>query len=226
MKAMSIAVLFAVWPAAAGAQMIPSPGGHQAGRGPGWEFALELLYQGSTNVGFEGGTSASLDDAFGFAFGAGYRFNEKLEIQFGIDWQEIDYDVRFQSTEDPDTQFTGRGELDVFTPRVTLNYNFLPGNVTPFVNAGIGWTFIDTNIPQGPPQGVCWWDPWWGPVCGLFQDTKDFDEFRYQLGGGVRWDFAPGYSLRFSYEKHWVDLDRASGSPDFDQFRLGFVFRY
>jgi hypothetical protein len=37
---------------------------------------------------------------------------------------------------------------------------------------------------------------------------------------------SPGYSLRFGYEKQWMDLSEATGTPDFDQFRLGVVFRY
>ena len=37
----------------------------------------------------------------------------------------------------------------------------------------------------------------------------------------MRWDLSTGYSMRLAYEKHWYDLDNAS--PDFDQFKLGFV---
>ena len=32
--------------------------------------------------------------------------------------------------------------------------------------------------------------------------------------------------MRLGYEKHWYDLGHASGTPDFDQIKLGVVFRY
>ena len=32
--------------------------------------------------------------------------------------------------------------------------------------------------------------------------------------------------MRLGYEKHWYDFENASGTPDFDQFKLGVVFRY
>ena len=38
------------------------------------------------------------------------------------------------------------------------------------------------------------------------------------------WDLSTGYSMRVAYEKHWYDLDNAS--PDFDQFKIGFMMRY
>jgi len=51
--------------------------------------------------------------------------------------------------------------------------------------AGIGWTWIDTNIPDGPPVGGCWWDPWWGYVCTTTYPTKTKSAFSYQATLGV-----------------------------------------
>jgi hypothetical protein len=58
------------------------------------------------------------------------------------------------------------------------------------------------------------------------QDTRSVDGFTYDLGIGLRWDLGPGYSLRATYEKHWLDLSEASGTPDIDQFRIGIAYRY
>lgn len=197
-------------------------------RGPGWEFGADVIYQLSQDIGFDGGSSASLDDDFGIVFNFGYRFSDQLELQMSLDWQDIDYDVNIVSAPPslPALQFSGSGSLEAFTPRVSLNYNFINGPITPFVNAGIGWSFIDTNIPSGRPQNVCWWDPWWGYICGTVQDTRSLDEFAYQAGLGLRWDLGPGYTLRFAYEKHWLDLSEATSTPDFDQFKLGIAYRY
>lgn len=202
-----------------------------ADRGVGWEFGADVIYQLSQDVDFEGGSSASLDDDFGLGLTFGYRFSDKLELQFALDWSDVDYDATLQTASNtnppiPLAPVRVSGSYEAFTPRVALHYNFTDGDITPFIKAGIGWSFIDTNIPEGRPQNVCWWDPWWGYICGTVQDTRSVDGFEYELGLGLRWDISPGYSLRASYEKHWLDLSEADGTPDLDQFKIGVVFRY
>jgi len=199
-----------------------------ADRGPGWEFGADLIYQLSQDIDFKGGSSASIDDDFGLTINFGYRFSDKLELQFALDWNDVDYDATLIT--DPPVGAPGQigvsGSYESFTPRVALHYNFMDGPLTPYVKAGIGWSFIDTNIPEGRPENVCWWDPWWGYICGNVQDTRSIDGFEYELGLGLRWDFGPGYSLRAGYEKHWLDLSEADGTPDVDQIRLGITYRY
>lgn len=225
--AMRVWLLLVLSPVVVSAQGVPSPGpSPERGRGTGWEFGGELFHQDGTRVGFGGGTSARLDDEPGIGFHLAYRFTEQVEVRFGVDWQEIDYELDTFRQGDPDDPLRVSGELEVATPRLGLVYNILPGSLTPWVGAGIGWSFVDTNIPEGPPQSACWWDPWWGFICGSFRDTHTFSDFTWHLGAGFRWDFAPGFTLRAGYEKHWVDVKNAEGTPDFDQLRVGIVFWY
>ena len=202
-----------------------------ADRDPGWEFGADVIYQLSQDVDFKGGSSASLDDDFGLTVNFGYRFSEKLELQFALDWSDVDYDATLQTTSNtnppiPTGEVRVSGSYEAFTPRASLHYNFLDGPITPFVKAGIGWSFIDTNIPEGRPQNVCWWDPWWGYICGTVQDTRSVDGFEYEVGVGLRWDLDGGLSLRAAYEKHWLDLSEADGTPDLDQIKIGIAYRY
>jgi len=97
--------------------------------------------------------------------------------------------------------------------------------LTPFVMGGVGWAFVDSNIPSGPPQGVCWWDPWYGYVCGYYQNTYTKDYFSYNLGIGARWDVVPDFFLRGSVGLQRVDLGRA-GTTDFvgGRLDLGYMF--
>ncbi|MES1262794.1 MAG: outer membrane beta-barrel protein, partial [Peristeroidobacter soli] len=168
-------------------------------------------------------TDVAFDDDIGFSLYAGYRQSSKLEFQFGLDWTTIDYVAKFPGV-NPGTEISVDTEMEAFTPFARANFNFMDGPITPYVTAGVGYSFIDTNIPDGPPQTGCWWDPWWGYICDTFQSTHSTDAFTYDLGLGVRWDLSTGYSMRLGYEKHWYDADK--GSPDFDRFRLGIVFRY
>lgn len=198
-----------------------------ADRQPGWDFGGELIYAFSQDINFEGGSHASIDDDLGVALSFVYRFNSRLELLIGLDWNSADYDVHVAPGDAlAGLGFDATGELEYWTPRVGVNFNFLEGPVTPYVTGAVGWSFIDTNIPDSPPQTACWWDPWWGYVCDTFQSTRNVEEFTYQAGVGLRWDVSPGYTMRLAYEKHWLDLGEATTTPDFDQFKLGIVFRY
>lgn len=195
-------------------------------RGPGWDFGADLIYQFSKDVHFEGGSTVSLNDDLGLGLTFGYRFNEHFELAFALDWQSINYTATLQSGLAPNLSADVSGDLEAFTPRIWANYNFLPGPLTPFVNAGIGWSWVDTNIPNSRVQVGCWWDPWWGYICTPYQSTKSIDDFVYQVGLGGRWDFPNGATLRLTYEKHWFDYSKATSTPNFDQIKLGLEYRY
>jgi opacity protein-like surface antigen len=194
-------------------------------RDPGWEFGGDLIYQDSQDIEGENGSTASLDSDLGIALTFGYRISERLEVAFGLDWNTIDYTANLESDTFPGLSVGVDGELESFTPRVGLNFNFLEGPITPYVTAMLGYSFIDTNIPDGPVQGGCWWDPWYGQVCGTWQSTRSIEELVYGAGLGLRWDLNDAFSMRFSYEKRWIDASDA-GSPDFDQLKLGLSVMY
>ncbi len=197
-----------------------------AEREPGWEFGAEAIYQFSTDVDFKRGSAASLDDDLGLAIVFAYRFNNRFDLQFSLDWNTVDYDVTVAPGGEGLLGFTGRGDLESFTPRVAGTFNILEGDITPYITAGAGWAFIDTNIPNGPPETSCWWDPWWGYYCGTFQNTRSVDNLTYNVGAGVRWDVSDTITLKLGYNRNWLDLKQASGTPGFDQIRLGVYGRY
>lgn len=198
-----------------------------ADRDTGWEFGGELLYQTSQDIEFEGGSSVSTDSDVGFALTFGYRINAHLEVQMGLDWTTVDYDATILGgTGNNNLAVTIEGEMETLTPRIGVNYNFIDGPFTPYVSGVIGYSFIDTNIPDGPPQIGCWWDPWYGEVCTAWQETRSVDEFMYGVGAGVRWDASDTLSFHLGYEKHWLDFSQAESGADFDQFKLGIAFMY
>ena len=199
---------------------------HAGGRDVGWDFGGELIYQDSKDIDFDGGSSASLDSDVGLALTFGYRFSERLELTFGLDWNNVDYKANIVTNAIGNAVVSVDGSMESFTPRVGVNFNFLDGPITPYVTGMIGYSFIDTNIPNGPAQGTCWWDPWYGYICNTWQPTKSVDQFTYGAGVGVRWDVNDAWTMRFAYEKHWLDLSTASSTPDLDQLKLGVSIRY
>jgi opacity protein-like surface antigen len=196
-----------------------------ADRDTGWEFGGELIYQDSQDISGDNGSTAEIDSDVGLALTFGYRVNERLVVNFGLDWNNVDYQAFLVSGDLPNLSATVDGELESFTPRVGVDFNFMEGPITPYVNATIGYSFIDTNIPDGPPQTGCWWDPWYGQICGTWQSTRSVEEFVYGAGLGVRWDTSDTLSVKLEYHKRWIDASDA-GSPDFDQLKLGVVFMY
>jgi opacity protein-like surface antigen len=197
-----------------------------AERTTGWEYGAELIYQDSQDIDFEGGSFASLDDDLGLALAFGYRFNSRFDLQFRLDWNTVDYDITVAPGSTGVLGFSAKGDLESFTPRVAINFNVFEGDLTPYISGGVGWSFIDTNIPDAPPQTTCWWDPWWGYYCGTFQSTRSIDELAYDLGVGARWDVSDTLTLKLGYEKHWLDLGEATSTPGFDQIRFGIYARY
>jgi Outer membrane protein beta-barrel domain len=141
-------------------------------REAGWEFGADVIYQDASNVSFNGGSQVDFHDDWGVDLAFAYRFNERLELAFGLDWQELSYDADFVSATNPALGFRIGGDMEAFTPRIGVNFNFLPGSITPYVTGSVGWTFVDTNIPNGRVQVGCWWDPWWGQICTPYQSTK------------------------------------------------------
>ena len=120
-----------------------------------------------------------------------------------------------------------RGRYDSFTASANLVYNFIDTPLTPYVSAGIGWTWIDTNIPNGPPNTWCWWDPWWGYVCSTSYPTETLNAFSYQAALGLRYTFDNDTTfMKLGWTSQWMDFDNASGTPRFDVITLeiGWLF--
>jgi opacity protein-like surface antigen len=189
-----------------------------------WEFSLGALYQLGTSADFDGGTHVETEDEFGFAMTFGYNINEKLLLSFGFGWADVGYDATVIEAE-------GGGELGIsgeyenMALTANLIFNLTEGKrTTPYIGAGIGWSWIDTNIPTGLPETACWWDPWWGYVCYTEYPTATTDSMTYQATLGLRYEINYSTFMRLGYSSRWLDID--TGSPRFDVIGLeiGWIF--
>jgi opacity protein-like surface antigen len=216
----AVSVLFALYATAAAAQV----SGPRAGR---WEFTLSPQYVDSKTVTGGNGSSADISGDWGFGFGLAYNFNNHFALGGEFTWNEASYRARVApAAGNPGAPFNISGTLETTTLRMNGTWNFLTGNFTPFVTGGIGSTWVDTNIPNGPPATVCWWDPWWGEYCGPVVPTKSDTYFSYNAGAGVRWEVNRGFFMSAAYIRQWVDVGGPIGSPGMDQFRISFGFKY
>jgi opacity protein-like surface antigen len=193
------------------------------GRGGGWDFYLPLTYANSAIINGQNGTNVDINGGYGFGFGFGYNFNDNFQLNGMFTWNSRTYDATVVNTSGTTKKYSNY--MDTSTFSLNAVYYFLSGTITPFVSGGVGITYVDTNIQTGPATGTCWYDPWWGYVCDSYVPTKTENDVSYNAGIGVRFDVNRQFSLQGSYNKMWIDISKASGSPDFDLWRMDFIFR-
>lgn len=190
-----------------------------------WEFTLGTFYQLSSSVDGQAGQVVDTDNDFGFEVGGAFNFSDRLAANFGLQWSGIDYNTTAMDEDGADVDISG--SYDAFTLSANVVYYLTDTKLSPYIGAGIGWTWIDTNVPSGPPYTWCWWDPWWGYVCSTSYPTKTLDAFSYQAKLGLRYTFDSDNSfLQLGYTSQWMDFDNTSGTPRFDVITLdyGWIF--
>jgi opacity protein-like surface antigen len=193
----------------------------------GSEFYAGPVFTDGKSLSFEGGTSVRTDTGYGLLLGFGYKFNPKLSGAVELEWGNNDYRATVQpGPANPNAAATVNGWLDSWTVRFLGTYHFLTGNFTPFVTGGLGWTYVDTNIPSGLPENVCWFYPWVGQVCSSVTPTHTTTKFSYNAGGGLRYDFGPNYFVRGLVNVQWVDFGGSFGTTELTQARIDFGLRF
>lgn len=193
---------------------------HEGHREGTWEVSLLTQYQNSTSKSLEGGSGLAVDSKVGWGFGIGWNWTDKLNLSYQFSLIKPGYTATLVP-EDPEAEprvidYT----MTRYSNRFNVAWNFFNGPLTPFVQAGVGWSKLDSNIPKAPPITGCWWDPWWGYICDTTWDTRDASGFSYNAGIGLRWDVANVFYWRGAWNHEIVQLDQADMS--FDLFTLEF----
>lgn len=190
-----------------------------------WEFYGGPRFTLGETIDFDGGSMLITEDEVGLGFGFAWNFDAHLQLGGDFSWNSVEYDATIVDADSPGNSAALSGELDTSSMNFVVGWNFLPGPLTPYANASLGWTWIDSNIVSGVGNG-CWWDPWWGYICGPYASTYGDDEFSYGVGAGLRWDIGPSLFARFGYDHSWIDISNATGTPDFGSIRLEFGGKY
>ncbi len=189
-----------------------------------WDFSLGAVYQDSSDMNLGDGSTMNTDGELGFVATAGYNITDKFATNFGFQYSGVGYNA--DTYDDGGAPLGISGSYDTWTMSANAIFNIMDGPITPYVGAGLGWTWIDTNIPSGPPSTGCWWDPWWGYVCYTSYPSHSIDAFSYQAVLGVRWELNDMTFLRFGYVSQWMDFDGVESTPRFDALSLeiGWIF--
>ncbi len=200
--------------------LIALPALAQSRRAGQSEIYLAPTFTDGKSYSFEGGTTARTDTGVGLTLGFAHNFSPRLAAGIDVVWSEQDY----RATVQPGPANTNlpsqiNGTIESSTLRFNGTYHFSERNFTPFVTGGLGWTYVDTNIPAGLPENVCWAYPWYGYYCASYVPTKSTTKFSYNVGAGLRLDVGRGL-FRFLVNSQYVDFGGSYGSSNVIQYRL------
>lgn len=193
-------------------------------RNKNWETSLYLVSQSGSGITGENGSTLDVDSDTGWGFSFGYNLTNKWNFQYKFTLVKPDYSATIVPEEETEPPQTIDYNMSKYSNQLNATYNFLEGRWSPFVQAGVGWTKLDSNIVDRPPVTGCWWDPWWGYICSTTWTTYDTTRFSYNAGVGVRWDINGALFSRLAFNREWVDLK--SGTMDFDTISIDLGFMW
>jgi len=189
-----------------------------------WEWSVAGIYQESESTGTVGGSSLNINSDVGLGFSFNYLFTEKFMLGADIEWLSPDYKATLLDDQGQTTVIDH--EFSQFNGRIKATYNFTDGPFTPYVEGGIGWTYVDSNVADGPPITGCWWHPWWGYICSNFYST--FSETSFSYGGalGLRYRLRGGTIIKLSYNNWEIDGSGEAPDPTLNAARLEFAWGF
>lgn len=183
-----------------------------------YEWSFAVVAQDSESAGSGGGSTVDVDDAIGLGFGFGYFVADRLSVGADFEWLSPDYRARLVDETGAVTTFDH--ELTQLNFRFKGSYYFLDGPFTPYVELGLGWTYVDSNVADGPPLVGCWWHPWFGYICDGFYNTFDETSFTYGSALGLSYRMRGGTTLKLSYNTYGLDGGSNTPEPTLNAFRL------
>jgi len=189
-----------------------------------WEWSFAAIYQDSERTGTVGGSSIDIDRDFGIGFGFNYLVNERFSVGADFEWLSPDYKAVL--VDDQGLPSVIDHKFSQFNGRIKGTFNLLEGPFTPFVEAGFGWTYVDSNVADGPPITGCWWHPYWGYICENYYST--FTETSFSYGGalGLRYQLRGGTIIKLSYNTYEIDGSGQAPDPTLSAARLEFAWGF
>lgn len=198
--------------------------GGNAGQKGSWEWSVAGLYQDAEEVGSSGGSRVSIDEGFGISFGIGHYVTDRLVVGADFEWLAPDYAATLIDDTGAPSEFSH--ELTQLNFRFKGALYFLEGPFSPYAELGAGWTYVDSNVADGPPIVGCWWHPYFGYICDGYYETFDETSFTYGGALGLRYRFLGDTVLRLSYNHYEIDGSGDAPAPTLNAARLEVVWSF
>lgn len=205
---------------------LPGLAAAQTDRSGSWDFSIGGVYQYGDSAGGEMGSSLTTDNTWGFGFYTGYHINNRFQIGADFDFLRPGYNLTMVSEDDPSDSQNIRHTASQFNGRLKATLNLMDGPFVPFVEVGYGWTYIDSNVADGPPQTGCWWHPWWGYICQNYYSTFSGTESSYGGALGIRYELRGNAFLKASYSVWKLNAGGDQAEPQMETLRLEYGWRF
>ena len=163
--------------------------------------------------------SFKFHDAGAWGLGGTYYLNNYFGLNAEFNFGYPGYTASFNGQQLTGTAFMQSGKF-------RLVYDVLAGPVTPFVSGGLGYLYLDSGIPSGPPEYYGWWDEFWGYTVVGNTPTYANTYFTLNAAAGLNWDVTDRFFLRLSCGADWMDVGRGAGWVPALQGTLALGFKY
>lgn len=205
---------------------LPGLAAAQANRAGTWDFTIGAIYQDGDQSGADMGSSLKVDGDLGLGINIAYNVNDYLAIGLDLDYLSPDFDLSMTDENDPNNVTRIQHTASQFNTRLKATLNLAEGPLVPYVEAGFGWTYLDSNVADGPPVTGCWWHPWWGYICSGYYNTFSGTETTWGGGAGLRYEIAGGTFIKAS-ANYWI-LETSGGKPEPElaSFRLEYGWSF
>ena len=152
-----------------------------------FEVYFAPYYVASTTLNFKKNTQLVLNERTGWSLGLGFNFTDNVSGEVMFSSSSGKYTVN--TLRDDGTPYQYIEEAEYSSLLVGMTYNIMEGSFTPYISGNLGISFVDTGIADGGGYQSCWYDPWYGYICGTYETTKTTTQFSLGASTGVRYDF-------------------------------------
>lgn len=113
----------------------------------------------------------------------------------------------------------------ISTGKFNVDWNIINRRITPFVTAGIGYQYLETEL-ENTYGTSCYWDPWYGYVCYSGHYHAWETDFTWNAGAGIRWNILDHLLLKAMAGANWLEYSGAHGvTTQFEAiFSIGWTF--
>jgi opacity protein-like surface antigen len=189
-----------------------------------WEGSVILAYQNGLTQSNEGGSKIDVDSSTGWGLSAAWNWTGNWNLSYRFLSIQPNYTATIVPEDSDQTAQVLDHKLTKNSHQFNVTYNFSRKAFTPFLVAGVGYSKVDTNVPNAPPSIGCWWDPWWGYICVSDWETYKTSGFSYNFGAGLRWDINDSIFTKAAYSRQYIDVKNGSTEFDMAILELGLMF--
>ena len=183
-----------------------------------WDLSIFANYVDGHTLEYGGEAYGATDDDWGWGIGIHYNVDNHWNLGLDMAWNTPDYTVKLLDPETSEALLIDH-TASRFDGQFNLQYNLLKGPITPFLQAGLGWTYMDSNIVKDLSY-YC--GGYYYPYCRAYANTFNETSFSYNLGLGLRWDVTEAVFIRGAYIQQWIDAD-GSPAPATGRLEIGFM---